>query len=213
MKIENSPASAPLTKNSNTTFNSEDFSILLTKNNYTQSTDDYYRFHQNQFQQSALTFNRMAGKPEAIIKTESTKPENKNLSPEDNLESAPAHIKLIIKWDNYSAHNPDIIHADMQQIVAYINEKNGDPINLTTTAPINTNTLTLAKSEHKAIHHSTPIIFKNHHLFVNNNEAELTINSNGLNPDENQSLHTLIKQWLNKKGYALKQLIINGVTQ
>ncbi len=53
--------------------------------------------------------------------------------------------------------------------------------------------------------------FKNHHLFIQEQEAELTLNNNEMNAQEEKELIHTIKHLLKNKGIILNKLIINGV--
>ncbi len=53
--------------------------------------------------------------------------------------------------------------------------------------------------------------FKNHHLFIQAQEAELPLNNNEMNAQEEKELIHTIKHLLKNKGITLNKLIINGV--
>jgi len=59
----------------------------------------------------------------------------------------------------------------------------------------------------------TSMTYKNHQLFINDNLVELALNTTQLSKQQTNELQQFIKQWLTNKGYALKRLIINGVSQ
>lgn len=54
-------------------------------------------------------------------------------------------------------------------------------------------------------------ILKKHHLFIEEDNAELSINLDGLNKKEQHELTHLISKYLQQKNLKLTQLIINGV--
>ena len=57
------------------------------------------------------------------------------------------------------------------------------------------------------------VFFKNHQVVILNNQVELSINTAKFSKQTSRDLQILIKQWLVKNGYVLKQLTINGVIQ
>ncbi len=57
----------------------------------------------------------------------------------------------------------------------------------------------------------SPLLLKKHHLFITEQEAELSINTGKLNKSEQQQLLQRIKHHLQQQKINLKQLIINGV--
>lgn len=54
---------------------------------------------------------------------------------------------------------------------------------------------------------------KKHHLFTQGNQAQLTLNTKGLNPLDKKELIQLIQNRLKQAGLSLSHLIINGVNQ
>lgn len=60
---------------------------------------------------------------------------------------------------------------------------------------------------------SQPIQIKKHHLFIEGEQAELTVNLKDLNKNDQDELISLMKRHFKQKGLVLNQLIINGVHQ
>lgn len=54
---------------------------------------------------------------------------------------------------------------------------------------------------------------KNHQLFINDKEAELSLNTSQLEPQHNKELIKLVKSWFRQKGFYLQKFIVNGVKQ
>lgn len=54
---------------------------------------------------------------------------------------------------------------------------------------------------------------KKHHLFIQDNQAELSLNTEDLTPIEEKELIQLIQNHLKQAGLSLRHLIINGVKQ
>lgn len=190
------------------------FDVLLNSSTRETTGDDYYRQYQHQMQQSELTFHSLA--------TRIKKPAN------NDVEGFETHI-------NTPSEMP---YADEQSSCTGIEPKNDitKPVS-SLMLPLEQFVLAIKTMreqasmplENKRIENiekdtdSTPvrinqlpeknIIFKHHQLFLNNNLAELTLNTTQLSKDETNELQRLIKRWLANKGYTLKQFIINGVPQ
>ena len=58
-----------------------------------------------------------------------------------------------------------------------------------------------------------PSVFKHYHLYLNENQVELTLNTTYLSKQQISQLQKFIHQWLSQKGYTLKQLMLNGEHQ
>lgn len=58
---------------------------------------------------------------------------------------------------------------------------------------------------------SHPVQFKNNHIFIEGDYADLSLNLTTLNKQEQKELIQLIQEQLKKKGFLLRRLIINGV--
>lgn len=176
--------------------------------------DEYYRQHQGQLQPSELTF-----KPATI---------EEHSSP---VNLACPEIKI---------STPDILSVEVQSLPVDETEKmtlparqlpdcEYEPIIETriaepkipqhpimyedTKAPMKI----LCKSPEKWPSSSAVFQFisseQKHHLYTDKNEVELSMNTNGLAKEESIALQQTVKQWITQKGWALRQLIINGVKQ
>lgn len=56
-------------------------------------------------------------------------------------------------------------------------------------------------------------VIKDHHLFIQNNQAELSLNTGKQSKQQTRDFTQAIKQWLLNKGIHLQQFLLNGVKQ
>lgn len=182
----------------------------------TQQTqgDEYYRAHQDQLQHSELRFDSVIEAAQIAVYGRE-QPLTKAPAP---LPSSPIANTSVPISDTQGCSFPLPPSTDTQALqmtetvvntlkpatVLYsdqtektLQEEIQNPVKPITTTQV----LRLAVPE------------KNHHLYNHQNEVELALNTKGLSTEESTELQTLIKQWLTRKGYALKQLIINGEKQ
>ncbi|MCW0218340.1 MAG: hypothetical protein OJI67_08465 [Prosthecobacter sp.] len=191
---------------------SADFERWLRSPTQQTQGDEYYRAHQTQLQHSELRFNSVINatqtppcdREQPIIKTPApslpitttTAPISDNqdnpcpLLPYTDMQALPL-TETVIR----TVKSATILYSD--QTEKTLQEEIQNPVRPTTTTQV----LRLAVPE------------KNHHLYKHQNEVELALNTKGLSTEESTELQTLIKQWLTRKGYTLKQLIINGEKQ
>jgi hypothetical protein len=177
--------------------------------------DDYYWQHQNQLQQSALMFS-------SVNKQEASKRDNREVLPDQDNRTAiknsvfvsPAMITPIPKpVDTPSPSLASLISLAEPQITGL--KETHEPTTMSSDSKIINKMDAKNNSIEFIIRQILPknSIFKNHQLFINNNEVELTLNTSQLSKEETHQLQKFMKQWLNQKGYALTKLIINGVLQ
>lgn len=178
-----------------------------------RTDDDYYWQHQNQLQQSALTFNPLASKarsPIIISDDAAITQEAPRVIVTTNAEITHASIAL----DRYLPESTTPSELEVLQLFATIKttlEPKGNPPEGEITDQ------STAKNTSKHVMSNQTLLpnalFKNYQLYLNDNSVELTLNTAQLSKHQANELQKLIKQWLTKKGYSLKQLIINGVQQ
>ncbi len=191
-----------------------DFETLL---NPGQFDDNYYWQHQNQLEQSALTFEPHSSMNKTQTIHFQDKPTLSQLYSESHAESPkqsilPEHERILTR-----------LEMTQEQVLEFkpITAGISHPIEKTITPPERQNSpIKDHGSKIKYIKNSlvqtdrlTPVQFKNHQLFIEDKQAELTLNTTTLSFDEAHALKTLLKKWLQAKSYTLKQLIINGVKQ
>lgn len=209
MKITTSP---PMTNTPATLFKNmgqTDFNTLLDS-----TGDEYYRQHQNQLQQSALTFKSSVAVKELSPKTtaEQLNQPNQRL-PASQLNLSAQLIRHSIVANVEKPQESCIpTEADFNELITNIEIFSNQQAD-TLSAKISERPQ--LKSNLTAIRNTsvpdTP--FKNHHLHITENAVELTLNTSQFSGKQAKEIQTLIKQWLQNKGYRLQQLIINGVQQ
>lgn len=177
--------------------------------------DDYYLQHQTQLEQSGLTFSPMIIKPvnKPLTEPPGHSRASRDYQPDSEIDSRPLlnnsveaeHV--IINVSNSTMSPSGKVSTTVKQIyeqtILQLDSKQQTTIQDNTRAPsVNANPVL-----------SNTISFKNHQLFIDNQLAEVTLNTTQLSKDETKALQQLVKQWLSRKGLVLKQLIINGDIQ
>ena len=189
------------------------FETLLTTQ--PRQADDYYWQHQNQLQQSAISFKpvKMDANPQIKPKlVEETCVSQQQIYPVQ-LDVAD-HVELQKSEPQLSADQPHpatkiVIEQLITRIKKSIEQLKIQSEHAIAEQPNIPNIANLTPMPLTAV----PITFKNYQLFLNDNQVELTFNTSGLSKQQINELHNVVKQWLVQKGYALKQLTINGVQQ
>ncbi|CAM4394776.1 MAG: hypothetical protein LEGION0403_FIIPPAGN_00796 [Legionella sp.] len=179
-----------------------------------QSTgDEYYWQHQTQLQHSELHFD---AKPLQAPKTEQalTKENEQIFHTHVNVQET-QHFELqstlITTMDNTaSSHSPENKFMPFMTKLEQALEQSSLPM------PIHSNQFTqdtsaVKKAAGVSKSMTTTTQFKNNHMFIQGEQAELTLNLHTLDKQEQNELVQLIQNYLKKKGLVLSRLIINGV--
>lgn len=193
-----------------------DFARFIESPTGNNSGDEYYWQHQSQLQDSCLDFATKPGSKE--LKTFKVEPIGAPIltdiqgefcsSATKNLVTSQAESKPLLNantMNNAVVSKPinSTVSAEQIKNIAFISANNTVRSNNSSEQHIvNNASLTAA---------AIPIL-KKHHLFIEDNEAELSISTGDLNPTEQKELTHLAKEYLQKKNVVLTQLIINGVT-
>jgi len=178
------------------------------------SGDEYYWLHQSQLQQSCLHFDG-----QVIMKKEQMPEQQKNMNDNFNSSNELKQRDLPLLHDpiNYQTQKIDSINLHAKQSASIIKAVqqalDKDPIAIAT---YNSKYTIEQKEPAKTIkiqHDTTNTkrLFKNHHLFIAEEQAELTLNTHQLNQDDQKKLKQMIQHYLKNNGFSLKSLIINGV--
>lgn len=192
----------------------DDFERLLQSPTQQHSGDEYYWLHQDQLQQSALRFN--------VIKMTKQQSEP-SITPHQKMGHQMSIQTQLNDMPNPRPTHQDrpvdnkIIPAPSTPIKPDVNNKRVEFTPKTVSNPlsqkIQLNTINQVNAPKEIIDTSKkqPITWKNHHLFIHDNEAEVTLNLQELDTNEQKKLIQFMKNTLKQKGLALSQLIINGV--
>ena len=180
------------------------------------NSDDYYWQHQNQLQQSALTFasTNKSERTARSVEVATLPDQESGMIAKNNVFARQPLLASALNSDNAPPEPLLNSVSPMKPIIAVFKkaiESTAMPIDnkiLSKPDAKNSGKETITKQTMP-----TNLIFKNHQLFINNNLAELTLNTSQLSKQETQELQKLMKQWLMHKRYALTKLIINGVLQ
>lgn len=180
-----------------------------------KAQNEYYWVHQKELQPSALAFNPL-NSPKTIQLT----------SP-------------VISCDKHTKEGHGLANSPLQAGIDHDNNQEGvtseNPLN--SQYPITPKTSNVAPSYHRqiattiekektikdGIRMDKPIrttsyqpfraheSLKKHHLFIQNSEAELSLNLHPLSTDKQKKLIETIKALIKQKGVTLNKIIINGV--
>ncbi|CAM2806737.1 hypothetical protein [Legionella worsleiensis] len=215
MKINSTIDTTLMPKNLNKQANPVDFAPWLTTPTKQNSGDEYYWQHQEQLQQSSLTF---AKKPEHEQHTE--EPLKKDT---DNAANNTIHQTMYDTVTSSQKLNEMNPHTNKQGadlstelikslMIDHYNSPNypvPEPVYRSADCPINVTKI--KDSPSVSDQNDSQSQFKNHHLFIEHNEVELSLNAHDLNEKEQNELKRFLKLNLKQKGFNLKQLLINGV--
>lgn len=215
MKIEHTPTANPYT--SKTPAGDTGFETLLMMGMTDKPQNDgdaYYWQHQDQLQQSALTFK---------TPMHSTKPLMPDAAPHLTIANE-CHQTLNIPKDAILKRvqttkpaeiNKDIL-LDNPMDTMFVQFKNSlQRLSITPDKPP-LSSETYAKNAIKPMSSTRQQVlstFKNYQLFISDSQVELSIQTEHLSNQDVRELHIAIKHWLTDNGYSLKKWVINGVQQ
>lgn len=178
-----------------------------------QSTgDEYYWQHQTQLQQSSLHFEALPQEnqqPQPII-VNTAAPDFTTATKQETtaqIEYQPQLNGSNLNKENSNAYAKKFapLMSELEQALEQSTLPQ-DPSNNQKATATNSNTLKVEKPSLKRT-----IQFKNNHLFIQGEQAELTLNLHSFTKHEQKELMQLIQNHLKKKGLLLSRLIINGV--
>lgn len=198
-------------KNQQEQLNFEQWLNTPTKKN---SGDEYYWQHQDQLEQSSLHFD-----PQPLVNQEH---KHEVIIRPNLIESTPSPMPTtsIPIQQNHFSYQPEknnntlLISEQLTQIFVDLKQELDQILTPdgSTNAPLKS-IMAPRTEEIKATdvqqcnHHQ----FKNHHLFIEEEQVELTLNTKDLNPKEQRELTKMMKHHFKNKGLTLSKLIINGV--
>ena len=178
------------------------------------SGDEYYWQHQEQLQQSRLHFDPapLAKQPKGVEAAEISKTlvESENhVSPKNPLGLQPI-VNAQFQQINSASLNMEVF---TRVIICPESKSNQNitPLDTTTNALITEKKVTLEKIEIPVDSQITTRDFKNHHLFIDDQQVELSLNSQDFNSEDEKEFIQIAKNHLKNKGLSLRKLIINGV--
>jgi hypothetical protein len=182
----------------------------------TRQADEYYWQHQHQLQQSDITFNSVVRDTNPLIPPDATLLK----SPINLMEKFNLH-----QLNNINAHpitvpteNVDRVRkgaCDVLTAAPILVGTSQAPLPLLPTISIETMSEAINTVLRKTLPTPTAtIMLKPYQLFVDDDDRiELTLNTTHLSKQQGLELQTFIRQWLNQKGFTLKQLVLNGEQQ
>ena len=174
--------------------------------------DEYYWQHQEQLQHSELDFNTEGD----FLESKSTV--DNPLMPRNNPFKQLDQASLATK-ELFNTVTPPLCNEHQSCAISYspdlmyettLARQNDLPFPATSSQPVEQiDTPVNALTPGVKTMQPQPVL-KKHHLFVDQHEVELTLNTQDLEPNEESDFITTIKAYLKKKGLFLKKLMING---
>lgn len=179
-----------------------------------QSTgDEYYWQHQNHLQRSELHFD---AKPEMNVQ-----PKQIAINPSEAAINPSALMNNLSGESSYTVldavQEPVRCSSCMKEATTLMAELDKALEQTNTPYVFANGTYSLqatasAQEQNRPLNSfNYPIDFKNNHLFIEGEQAELTLNMQHFNKEEKKELMHLIQEHLKNKGLILSRLIINGV--
>ena len=190
------------------------FESLIHTPSKQNSGDEYYWQHQDQLQKSSLRF-------DAVI----TAKQHQIESPlrQDGINNTVSVASILPK----EGQNVETIQAKAalenklmatSQLQMPTNTTQQDRLSAKAifdepiSKPLQSREKPLIKTENPSTYEPTHNEeLKKHHLFISEKEAELSLNTTELETQEEKELIPILKNYFKRKGFSLKQLIINGV--
>ncbi|MFJ1268017.1 hypothetical protein ACD661_05570 [Legionella lytica] len=179
-----------------------------------QSTgDEYYWQHQTQLQHSELHFD---AKPLQSSKTDEVSPKQSEPVVSSSTQVQETQYFALLSTPIAAMENATASHQSENKLMPLLTALEQALEQSPVPMPIHTNQYTQDTSASKEVNNvsnsmTTTLQFKNNHLFIQGEQAELTLNLHTLDKQEQNELVQLIHNYLKKKGLVLSRLIINGV--
>jgi hypothetical protein len=213
MKINEQAVLPFLPKDLNKRVNQTEFEQWINTPAKQNSGDEYYWQHQEQLQNSSLNFEKhlleQQGHESTIAKEKLSTHSSSSLQPSvENHSSLALTNEPVAHANNAKSY----LFSPSQHYLKQNQEPYQQPIAVTTSLAKNRAIESLKAKETDIVQYTMPQTpIKNHHLYIQNDEVELSLNTQELNRIEEQELRQMIQLNLKIKGLSLKQLLINGV--
>lgn len=173
----------------------------------------YYWQHQNQLQPSALTFDALVQDKKAPAAPNLETSNTKASRPVDKTsENASLITTRVVTIESLTPTKIIPRRFDMDALINHINKRLDTPMAVLK-PEIRSTGFNPTKAMTQPFSALPQACFKHHHLFIDEDNIELALNTRALSQRESNELQRTIKQWLLGNGYILKTLIINGVPQ
>lgn len=214
MKINEHSAPAFITKAADNNAPKEDFEQWMNNPAGQNSGDEFYWLHQQQLQNSDLRF-------ESLIQEQNNQPATADILKEQStLLNQAEFVKPVASRPlPFIAEPTALFHPTDNSLrplkkdpIHCSQKKNQQAIPSMPLLNINSKThVPVTKEPKTPEHRAIPSPLKKHHLYIENQEVELSLNTQELNHHEEQELRQMIRLNIKGKGLSLKQLLINGV--
>lgn len=178
----------------------------------TDWNSDYYWLHQNQLEQSVIQFDAKELKEKTTRTEENLIAEYEEVTTEQQKQEL--NLSDTVNADSCTEKKLNIHNQNQQSsidVYQYKNDKMSHVCEFSQQKQLFTEAKILKTNINNLF--SKPIEFKNNHLFIQEDKAELTLNLQRLDQQEQKDLIQMIKDYLKKKGLTLSRFIINGVSK
>lgn len=216
MKISNDSAlilNQNVQKNQTTKSDFDDWLKTPTKQN---SGDEFYWQHQSQLQQSCLKFeNHSKQVQQGETSLQTSEIDNVITAP----YSTPDNVDVPMQSNTNNSKAPPLNRLKLQstefmRTIAALDQNCSqtpvpEPYSYSSRSAPDKSTSEQPNSVDYTTHNTGQ--FKNYHLYIQNDQVELSLHAEDLNKEEQLELKQMIKLNLKNKGLSLKQLLINGV--
>lgn len=213
MKINEQPVPPFISKDPNKGVNQSAFEQWVNTPTRQNTGDEYYWQHQEQLQKSSLKFEQYLLEQQPHQSTIAQ--EGPNSQSTSSIHSSVENHYSLTSINEPVAHtdstesyliSPSELYSKQKQ------EPNQQSIAATIGLVQRRAIESLKAKETSTAQYKMPQTpIKNHHLYIQNDEVELSLNAQKLNQIEEQELRQMIRNNLKNKGLSLKQLLINGV--
>lgn len=213
MKINEQPVLPFIPKDLNKRVNQMEFEQWINTPAKQNTGDEYYWQHQEQLQNSSLKFEQHL---------QEQQPHESPIAKEEQISQSTSSFQPSVEsQSSLVSINEPVAHANSAESYLFSPLKNDSKQNQEPYQPSIATTTCLAQNraieslkakETDTVQYTMPQTpIKNHHLYIQNDEVELSLNTQELNHIEEQELRQMIQLNLKNKGLSLKQLLINGV--
>ena len=185
---------------------------------FLRQSDDYYWQHQSQLQQSEISFNQLIHENKTHLTREDSPSVKVAVTPSAPIKASPHSLRVTIVIEKCMPTSMHLTQWDLEQLITHLAKSASAIVSPDVSEPRASGSvpLTFPLSNGRSSDSASPAFaspFKSHQLFFDGNRVELAFNTTQLSKPQITELQRFIQQWLSKKGYALKQLTLNGVQQ
>lgn len=215
MKISEQTSIGSIQQNPKNQMQDHEFEHWITTPTKQNTGDEFYWQHQDQLQKSSLEFERRSlsnlhTRTGVCMEKQSIINDSKDVSAYSESETQITE-QSETRYTTNPGGNSSCLKSIMDELIKELSQVQL-PISGDSLTPNYRVRNTLNSNETKSFEQLlSKGSLKKFHLFIQHDEAEMSINTQELNQEEQLELIAMIKLNLKHKGLSLRQLIINGV--